>query len=111
MSEQDPLATTLRLEADLPPVEDERRRAEAEAQAANTQYTIGLVAVLLGVIGLLFFWPLVLLALPGALAAITQAAKRSRARDQVRRHTELINAWRVDLAEARARLAAGSSRT
>lgn len=101
-----PAVAIARLEAELPIAEDHRRKAEEEARSANSQYTIGLVGILVGVVGLVFFWPLVFIALPGILAAVTQAAKRSRARAEVAHQTELINAWRRDLAEAKAGIGA-----
>jgi len=108
MTEKEELIQTVaKLEAEIPSLEDKRRTLEEQAKGSNTQYMIGLIGLLLGIVLLFPLAPLgILLILAGGLAAGTQYVKRSNARKAVDELTTTIEAKRADLAQAKAQLAA-----
>ena len=76
-------AQIAKLNLKIADLEDKRKDYEKIAQSAGTQYNIGAIGALIGVILLIatsYWWLGVLLLVAGALAVFTQGAKRRTAR-------------------------------
>lgn len=90
-----PLAVTLELDE----LRDARAKAEKVAEAAGRSRTVGLVAILIGLlllVGGYYGWA-IFLGLAGILTVLTQAGKRSAAQKQVDELDGKIKAIRARL--------------
>lgn len=89
-----------KMRVELQELEEARRKAEVAHEAANRQYKIGLWGILLGIPLLFAFGIGALFIVAGALAAITNASKRSTAEKDVAKLNEEIKELRLRIAEA-----------
>lgn len=86
---------------DIANLEDERSELQRKAQRSNSQYGLGALGALIGVLLVIFtswWWLGLLLLLAGALAVFTQGARKRRAEREIKRITEDIRNKRSEIA-------------
>ena len=90
------------LNIEIANLEDERNEVQQKVQSANTQYIIGTIGAVIGLLLILFtnyWWLGALLVFAGALAVFTQGAKKRSAKRQVDQINQTIKAKRNSISE------------
>jgi hypothetical protein len=94
------MASIPALQMEIANLEDERRTLEQEHSRANTQYTLGLLAILAGIAVMIFTsWLLlgVFLVLAGGLTGMAKYSQRARSRMRLTEIADLIKAHREEI--------------
>lgn len=94
-----------RLEGEISKLESVRNEAERNVASTKTSRTVGAAGVLVGLILLIFFWPLgLLLIAAGGLALLTAIIKQSSADDAKKAADTQLAELRSKLAQLRAQI-------
>lgn len=83
--------------------QDQVRRLSGQAQGANSQYILGAVGALLGLLLLVFtgvWWLGLLLLLAGALAVFSQGSRKRKAEREIAELEAQIERYRRELSRA-----------
>ena len=93
-----------RVQGELTQAEADLREWERKAEKARRDYTSGLVGLILGIVGLVIFWPLAFLGLAGLMAVIMNVANKTQARTKIEELTAQIADHKATLARMQAQL-------